>query len=91
MLGIKEVLHPISSSLVEVLIRALQFSRESYTVFSGSTHICSNIGHSLRLLVPIDFTELDMFTESKFAQTEIAELPIDVTEFGMVIDVRLLQ
>ena len=39
--GMTVFLQPETNSLVLVLIMALQFSRESYTIFPGATMICS--------------------------------------------------
>ena len=64
-LGILLFLHPTTNTLVEVLIIALQFSLESYTVLAASTSIRSRLLQPEKQKYPKLVTELGMVMEVK--------------------------
>ena len=90
-LGIFVFLQPVSSVLVALSIIALQLFCESYMIFPLSTVIFSNSQQLPKAPIPIDVTELGMFTSVILAQPEKAKSPIVVNVFGIFIDVKLLQ
>ena len=90
-LGMTVFLQPIMSVLVAVSIRALQLSRESYTVFPASTSIDIKPTHPLYALEAILVTEDGMVIEARLEQSRKALLEIVVTDDGRMIEARLEQ
>ena len=84
-------LQPATSVLVSVSMTALQFSRESYTVFPLSTDIAAKALQPSKTSIPIDVTLLGMVTDVRPVQKLKASLPIDFTLLGMVNDFRPVQ
>ena len=88
LLGIIVDLHPAISSLVDVLIIALQLLRESYTIFPFSTTIEVRPEQLEKAELSMDVTLVGMVTEVRPEQDWKAEPPMDVTLVGMVTEVR---
>ena len=76
----------ISSSLVAVLMIALQLSRESYTGLSGLTTIDSNEEQPLNASYPTEVTLSGITIDSNEEQPMNALYPIEVTLSGITID-----
>lgn len=90
LLGMTVFLHPAINVLEAVSMRALQLSRESYTVFSESTLIELKFRHPEKILYSINTTFLGMITEVR-PVPEKAPIIILFTLLGMSIVVRLKQ
>ena len=87
--GITVLMHPAISVFVIVSIIALQLSRESYFVFPDSTSIVARLEQFSNTLPFILATEFGIETLVRSEQPENAELPMLVTELGMVTLVKL--
>ena len=79
------------SVLVAVSIRALQLSRESYTVFPASTSIDIKPTHPLYALEAILVTEEGMVIEGRLEQPLNKNWDISVTDDGMLMEASCLQ
>jgi hypothetical protein len=90
LLGMKEFLHPLIKWLEAVTMMALQFSRESYTVFPSLITIDSRPLHPGKAL-PNAVTLLGITREVKLLQFLKAHPPIYVTPSGIFTEVRPLQ
>ena len=87
-LGIIVFWQPVINVLLAVSIIALQFSRESYTVFPSSTMIDVKLEQRQNALPSMEVTELGMVTLVRPLQPRNAMQPMEVTELGMVTLVR---
>ena len=87
--GIMVVEQPDNKELVFFSIIALQFPRESYTVFFVSTAIELRLLQRLNALYPICVTEAGIVMEVSPLSSKVL-FPIFVTELGIVIDVKLV-
>ena len=85
LLGITVFLQPVTNSFVDVLMIALQFSRESYTVLPLSTLIDVKPLQLWKAELLMVVTLLGMVTDVKPLQTEKAELPMDVPLLGITV------
>ena len=76
LLGMKVFLHPTISSLEEVLMIALQLSRESYTGFPLSTTIEFKLLQSENARYPMLVTLFGMATEFKLLHSEYLQFVV---------------
>ena len=90
-LGIVVFLQPLSIVFVAVWMMALQFSRESKTLFPDSTTILSKPEQSLKQCSPKLVTELGIVMLVKLLHQEKHHSPKLVTELGIVMLVKPLQ
>ena len=92
--GMTVVMMPSCSVLVLVLMMALQFSRESYTVFSGSTVTEvseEQLQNALKALSPIVVNPSGKVTDFKPVHPLKAYSLMVFTALGMTISCRLAQ
>ncbi len=87
-LGIVVFLQPAIKVLAPVLIMALQLFLESNDVLPVSTTICANEEQYPNASFPIEDTDAGMVIEVMQAPKN-AELPMEVTVFGIVIKANL--
>ena len=87
-LGMMVDWHPAIRVLEAVSIMALQFSRESYTVFPLSTTIEVRAEQRSNADPPMLVTELGMVMEVREEQPANASYSMLVTELGRMIEVR---
>jgi hypothetical protein len=90
-LGITEFLLPITMVFADVLIKQLQPSLESYTVFAVDTDIVDKAVAYLKASELIKVTPLPKITVSKSLQFKNEHDSIVLTESGISINAKLLQ
>ena len=83
--GIVVFLHPAIKVLLYVSIIALQFSRESYTLFPSSTMMLVNPEQATKAQSLISVTDFGIVMLFKPAQPSKAPISIVFTELGMVV------
>ena len=89
--GMTVPLQPLTNSLVEVLMTALQLSRLSKVLFCSLIVMVIRLTQLPNALEPIELTPLPMETERNCLQPLKAFAPMVVTLSGMVTSVSLEQ